>query len=280
MPDPDPAPDVLVAFASRHGATRGVAERIAARLHESGLAVASTRSRTSARSRRVRGRPRQPGVRPELATRVRRLRRAPRAVLRGSPHVAVQRGDLRRPAARHRAAHAARAAQHRAGPRDDAPARVPRLRGRDPAGAVAASVADALPPLRWPPRRQPRLGRHRRVGGDEASPTGPSRPRRDATGRRTRRPASPAASGAPTPGRPLTTAVRSCCSGTAPARPAQRSRRCFCRVATPGGTTIRSPPRCVRTLAACGAIRAVSSARSSEPHAGRCGASRRIAGRH
>ena len=39
MPDPDPAPDVLVAFASRHGATRGVAERIAARLHESGLAV-------------------------------------------------------------------------------------------------------------------------------------------------------------------------------------------------------------------------------------------------
>ena len=40
MPDPDPAPDVLVAFASRHGATRGVAERIAARLHEGGLAVA------------------------------------------------------------------------------------------------------------------------------------------------------------------------------------------------------------------------------------------------
>jgi len=40
MPGPDPAPDVLVAFASRHGATRGVAERIAARLHERGLAVA------------------------------------------------------------------------------------------------------------------------------------------------------------------------------------------------------------------------------------------------
>ena len=39
MPDRDPAPDVLVAFASRHGATRGVAERIAARLHEGGLAV-------------------------------------------------------------------------------------------------------------------------------------------------------------------------------------------------------------------------------------------------
>jgi hypothetical protein len=31
--------DVLVVFASRHGATRGVAERIAARLHEGGLAV-------------------------------------------------------------------------------------------------------------------------------------------------------------------------------------------------------------------------------------------------
>ena len=39
MPDLDPATDVLVAFASRHGATRGVAERIAARLHEGGLAV-------------------------------------------------------------------------------------------------------------------------------------------------------------------------------------------------------------------------------------------------
>jgi menaquinone-dependent protoporphyrinogen oxidase len=34
-----PATDVLVVFASRHGATRGVAERIAARLHEGGLAV-------------------------------------------------------------------------------------------------------------------------------------------------------------------------------------------------------------------------------------------------
>ena len=31
--------EVLVAFASRHGATRGVAERIAARLHDGGLAV-------------------------------------------------------------------------------------------------------------------------------------------------------------------------------------------------------------------------------------------------
>lgn len=40
MPALDPAPDVLVIFASRHGATRGVAERIAARLHEGGLAVA------------------------------------------------------------------------------------------------------------------------------------------------------------------------------------------------------------------------------------------------
>jgi len=39
MPDRDPVPDVLVAFASRHGATRGVAERIATRLHEGGLAV-------------------------------------------------------------------------------------------------------------------------------------------------------------------------------------------------------------------------------------------------
>jgi menaquinone-dependent protoporphyrinogen oxidase len=39
MPDLDLAPDVLVAFASRHGATRGVAERIATRLHEGGLAV-------------------------------------------------------------------------------------------------------------------------------------------------------------------------------------------------------------------------------------------------
>ena len=43
--DPDsvlrasPATDALVVFASRHGATRGVAERIAARLHEGGLAV-------------------------------------------------------------------------------------------------------------------------------------------------------------------------------------------------------------------------------------------------
>lgn len=35
-----PATDVVVVFASRHGATRGVAERIAARLHEGGLAVA------------------------------------------------------------------------------------------------------------------------------------------------------------------------------------------------------------------------------------------------
>ena len=40
MPDRDPATDVLVAFASRHGATRGVAERIATCLHEGGLAVA------------------------------------------------------------------------------------------------------------------------------------------------------------------------------------------------------------------------------------------------
>ncbi len=39
MPDRDPAPDVLVAFASRHGATRGVAERIATRLHEGGFGV-------------------------------------------------------------------------------------------------------------------------------------------------------------------------------------------------------------------------------------------------
>jgi menaquinone-dependent protoporphyrinogen oxidase len=39
MPALHPAPDVLVVFASRHGATRGVAERIAARLHEGGLAV-------------------------------------------------------------------------------------------------------------------------------------------------------------------------------------------------------------------------------------------------
>ena len=36
---PTPAPEVLVLFASRHGATRGVAERIAARLREAGLAV-------------------------------------------------------------------------------------------------------------------------------------------------------------------------------------------------------------------------------------------------
>ena len=35
-----PADEVLVVFASRHGATRGVAERIAARLHARGLAVA------------------------------------------------------------------------------------------------------------------------------------------------------------------------------------------------------------------------------------------------
>ena len=40
MSDQLPPTDVLVAFASRHGATRGVAERIAARLHEGGLAVA------------------------------------------------------------------------------------------------------------------------------------------------------------------------------------------------------------------------------------------------
>jgi menaquinone-dependent protoporphyrinogen oxidase len=42
MPDHDPSTgaDVLVAFASRHGATRGVAERIAARLRDGGLAVA------------------------------------------------------------------------------------------------------------------------------------------------------------------------------------------------------------------------------------------------
>ena len=41
MPTPQStlAPEVLVVFASRHGATRGVAERIAARLHEGGLAV-------------------------------------------------------------------------------------------------------------------------------------------------------------------------------------------------------------------------------------------------
>ena len=38
-----PATDVLVVFASRHGATRGVAERIAARLHEDGLAVTLSR---------------------------------------------------------------------------------------------------------------------------------------------------------------------------------------------------------------------------------------------
>ncbi len=38
-PQSTPVTDVIVAFASRHGATRGVAERIAARLRESGLAV-------------------------------------------------------------------------------------------------------------------------------------------------------------------------------------------------------------------------------------------------
>ena len=36
---PTPAPEVLVVFASRHGATRGVAERIAARLRDGGLAL-------------------------------------------------------------------------------------------------------------------------------------------------------------------------------------------------------------------------------------------------
>ena len=40
---PTPATDVIVAFASRHGATRGVAERIAARLHERGLEVTLNR---------------------------------------------------------------------------------------------------------------------------------------------------------------------------------------------------------------------------------------------
>jgi menaquinone-dependent protoporphyrinogen oxidase len=35
--DPDPRVDVLVAYASRHGATRGIAERICVRLHEAGL---------------------------------------------------------------------------------------------------------------------------------------------------------------------------------------------------------------------------------------------------
>lgn len=39
MSDQLPTTDVLVAFASRHGATRGVAERIAARLQDGGLAV-------------------------------------------------------------------------------------------------------------------------------------------------------------------------------------------------------------------------------------------------
>jgi menaquinone-dependent protoporphyrinogen oxidase len=39
MPPSDPPPRVVVAFASRHGATRGVAERIRARLVESGLDV-------------------------------------------------------------------------------------------------------------------------------------------------------------------------------------------------------------------------------------------------
>jgi menaquinone-dependent protoporphyrinogen oxidase len=39
-PRSNPAPDVLVVFASRHGATCGVAERIATRLHEGGIEVA------------------------------------------------------------------------------------------------------------------------------------------------------------------------------------------------------------------------------------------------
>ena len=42
-PRSTPATDVIVAFASRHGATRGVAERIAARLHDGGLAVIVSR---------------------------------------------------------------------------------------------------------------------------------------------------------------------------------------------------------------------------------------------
>ena len=94
MPRPDPAPDVLVAFASRHGATRGVAKRIAARLHESGLAVVLhqvedvgelppiARSFSAARCTH------------EPATRVPGLRRAPRAVARATARVAVQRGTF------------------------------------------------------------------------------------------------------------------------------------------------------------------------------------------
>lgn len=39
MNDPDSSADVLVAYASRHGATRGVAERICIRLHDAGLEV-------------------------------------------------------------------------------------------------------------------------------------------------------------------------------------------------------------------------------------------------
>ena len=42
-PQSIPATDVIVAFASRHGATRGVAERIAARLHDGGLGVIVSR---------------------------------------------------------------------------------------------------------------------------------------------------------------------------------------------------------------------------------------------
>ena len=42
-PQSIPSTDVIVAFASRHGATRGVAERIAARLHDAGLAVIVSR---------------------------------------------------------------------------------------------------------------------------------------------------------------------------------------------------------------------------------------------
>jgi menaquinone-dependent protoporphyrinogen oxidase len=39
MPSPQPPVDVLVAYASRQGATRGIAERICVRLHERGLEV-------------------------------------------------------------------------------------------------------------------------------------------------------------------------------------------------------------------------------------------------
>jgi hypothetical protein len=157
--------NVLIAYASEHRSTRGVAERLAARLGERGVRV-EVRPITD-----VDGVGGYDAV--VLGSGVYNQRCIPSgtefvrdnaAFARRPASVAVQRRVVRRHPSRDRHADEERAQGDRRVPGRDPPARVQGVRRQDRTTPMAVGLAFVLLRVRWSLGRQPRLASVRRVG--------------------------------------------------------------------------------------------------------------------